>query len=143
MTKQVLLLCSSCALLLALGSYVGAGIGAIGGLSSFYPFLFASVLLAACTCLLCLTHASRRHRWDWVVIGLAPLLLVEVALLVLLSPLAPAEAALPESLHLISSFVSRRYPGLAQGCVCSTRAFLLGRPRGWSAFWGQEAARSV
>ena len=130
MTKQILLICSSCALLLALGSYVGAGIGAIGGLSSFYPFLFASVLLAACTCLLCLMHASRRHRWDWVVIGLAPLLLVEVALLVLLSPLIPSSAALPstlESLFILSLVV---FPWLGPG-VCLIYASLSSGSPAW------------
>src|SRR5690348_1452852 len=97
-TKRVLLLCAGAALLAGLVSYGGVVIGGLNSARGFYALLVGSVLLATSTCLLCVNHAVRRRRWDWLVIGLGPLLLVELIFLVLLSPLVPATSSLPDSL---------------------------------------------
>jgi hypothetical protein len=98
MTKRILLIGSSVALGTGIISFAGVGFGNSDSTSGFYVLLLGSVLLATLTCLLCVNHAIRHRRWDWLVIGLVPLLLVELLFLVLLSPLVPSNAALPDSL---------------------------------------------
>lgn len=130
MTKRILLICASCALIAGIASYFGTALEGAGGFNGFYALLLASVLLSVMTCLLCLAHASKHHRWDWVVIGLAPLLLAEVALLVLLSPLVPSSASLPASLETLFTLLLVVLPWLGPG-VCLIYASLSSGSPAW------------
>ena len=104
MTKRILLIGSSVALATGIISYAGVVFGDAGAASGFYVLLLGSVLLATLTCLLCVNHAIRHHRWDWLVIGLGPLLLVELLFLVLLSPLVSSTGSLT-TLFTIQLFI--------------------------------------
>jgi len=130
MTKRILLICSSCALISGIVSYVGTAIETIEGFNGFYALLLGSTFLSTITCLLCLTHASKHRRWDWVGIGLGPLLLAEMVLLVLLSPLVPSNAWLPASLETLSTLLLVVLPWLGPA-VCLLYASLSSGSPAW------------